>query len=121
VKRVTNKRIRQTLANLFSRISVSFLVLPIIGFLSIVNAAEIPAISEKNTFGVVDEEFSMNGLLGLYRWNVERNWTGEKNLIREDNTFGIESGEFTVNKFIANTRNVFFEKGFAQKESFEPK
>ncbi|MEW5949419.1 MAG: hypothetical protein AB1711_08400 [Thermodesulfobacteriota bacterium] len=69
------------------------------GHLSACSAADVPVITEEDTFGVLDGEFSLNGLKGLYRWSIEQRWSGGKMIIRDDNTFGVADGEFIVRGF----------------------
>jgi hypothetical protein len=67
-------------------------------------AADIPAVSEPDTFGVIDGEFGLKSLKGHYRWNVFRKWTAGTNAIRADKTFGVVNGEFNVPAmYVANS------------------
>jgi hypothetical protein len=67
-------------------------------------AADVPAVTEVDTFGAIDGDFTMKGLKGFYRWNVIQKWTKGENAIRADNTLGVVNGEFGVRAvYIANS------------------
>jgi hypothetical protein len=67
-------------------------------------AADVPAVSEVDTFGAIDGEFTLKGLKGFYRWNVIQKWTQGETAVRADNTHGVVNGEFGVRAvYVANS------------------